>query len=124
MIFFNDIYLDINFFTKVDIVLSQIKRELSLLNVSRILVLMLDFTNEILKSNFLLFRCFEFEATFPFDNIVTVSVWDWDMLGSDDMIGQTKIDIESRFYSKHRPSCGVALDYCPYVFLILKRQLL
>lgn len=62
----------------------------------------------------LLKRCFEFEATFPQDSILTVSVVDWDLLGSDDLIGETKIDLENRFYSRHRATSGIAARYDPY----------
>ncbi|TRY61213.1 hypothetical protein TCAL_10928 [Tigriopus californicus] len=58
-------------------------------------------------------KCFEFEATFPQDSILSVSVLDWDLLGSDDLIGETKIDLENRFYSRHRATCGIAARYDP-----------
>ena len=41
------------------------------------------------------------------DSILTVGVYDWDLVGSDDLIGETKIDLENRFYSKHRATCGL-----------------
>ncbi|KAK8745031.1 hypothetical protein OTU49_000410, partial [Cherax quadricarinatus] len=47
-------------------------------------------------------KCFEVEATFPQDSMLTVQVLDWDLVGSDDLIGETKIDLENRFYSRHR----------------------
>ena len=53
------------------------------------------------------FRTFEFEALIPMDSILTVGVYDWDLVGSDDLIGETKIDLENRFYSKHRATCGL-----------------
>ena len=56
-------------------------------------------------------RTFEFEATFPMESILTVQVFDWDLLSSDDLIGETKLDLENRFYSKHRATCGVAEKY-------------
>lgn len=57
-------------------------------------------------------RLFEFEGFLPFDNLLTVQVYDWDLLpGSNDLIGETKIDIENRFYSKHRATCGLAPEY-------------
>lgn len=57
------------------------------------------------------FRCFEIEATFPQDSLLTVQVLDWDLVGTDDMIGETKIDLENRFYSRHRATCGLANKY-------------
>lgn len=56
-------------------------------------------------------KCFEIEATFPQDSMLTVQVLDWDLVGSDDLIGETKIDLENRFYSKHRATCGIAYKY-------------
>ncbi|XP_071746024.1 otoferlin isoform X2 [Lepeophtheirus salmonis] len=61
-------------------------------------------------------KCFEFEATFPQDSVLTVQVYDWDLLGSDDLIGETKIDLENRFFSRHRATCGLTSRYdtCGY----------
>lgn len=56
-------------------------------------------------------RSFDVEATFPMDSTLTVSIYDWDLVGTDDLIGETKIDLENRFYSKHRATCGVACNY-------------
>lgn len=43
--------------------------------------------------------------------MLTVAVYDWDLVGTDDLIGETKIDLENRFYSKHRATCGIAQTY-------------
>ncbi|KAH9496795.1 hypothetical protein Btru_010273 [Bulinus truncatus] len=56
-------------------------------------------------------RCFEFEATFPMESLLTVQVYDWDLIGVDDLIGETKLDLENRYYSRHRASCGLAQKY-------------
>ncbi|CAH2103117.1 unnamed protein product [Euphydryas editha] len=56
-------------------------------------------------------KCFEIEGTFPQDSILTIQVYDWDLLGSDDLIGETKIDLENRFYSRHRATCGLPKKY-------------
>ncbi|XP_015590570.1 otoferlin [Cephus cinctus] len=56
-------------------------------------------------------KCFEIEATFPQDSLLTVQVLDWDLVGADDLIGETKIDLENRFYSRHRATCGLAKRY-------------
>lgn len=56
-------------------------------------------------------RCFEFEAIIPMDSMLTVGVYDWDLVGSDDLIGETKVDLENRFYSRHRPTCGLQESY-------------
>ena len=57
------------------------------------------------------FRCFEVEATFPMESMLTVQIYDWDLVGTDDLIGETKIDLENRYYSKHRANCGLARKY-------------
>lgn len=51
------------------------------------------------------------EATFPQDSMCTIQIYDWDLVGSDDLIGETKIDLENRFYSKHRATCGLSKVY-------------
>ncbi|NXD46338.1 OTOF protein, partial [Copsychus sechellarum] len=56
-------------------------------------------------------RSFDIEATFPMESMLTVAVYDWDLVGTDDLIGETKIDLENRFYSKHRATCGVSQTY-------------
>ncbi|XP_055886227.1 otoferlin-like isoform X5 [Biomphalaria glabrata] len=56
-------------------------------------------------------KCFEFEATFPMESLLTVQVYDWDLIGVDDLIGETKLDLENRYYSRHRASCGLAQKY-------------
>ncbi|XP_072292290.1 otoferlin-like, partial [Eucyclogobius newberryi] len=45
------------------------------------------------------------------DSTLSVSIYDWDLVGTDDLIGETKIDLENRFYSKYRATCGVARTY-------------
>uniref|UniRef100_A0A8C1TU14 Otoferlin b n=1 Tax=Cyprinus carpio TaxID=7962 RepID=A0A8C1TU14_CYPCA len=60
-------------------------------------------------------KSFDIEATLPMDSTLTVSIYDWDLVGTDDLIGETKIDLENRFYSKHRATCGLSTSYsmCP-----------
>ena len=53
------------------------------------------------------------DASFPQDSVLTVQVYDWDLLGGDDLIGETKVDLENRFYSRHRSTCGLAAKYDP-----------
>ncbi|XP_041358290.1 otoferlin-like [Gigantopelta aegis] len=56
-------------------------------------------------------KCFEIEATFPMESLLSVQVYDWDLVGMDDLIGETKIDLENRYYSRHRATCGLAQKY-------------
>ncbi|MEE6477250.1 hypothetical protein FKM82_011430 [Ascaphus truei] len=56
-------------------------------------------------------KSFDIEATFPMESMLTVAVYDWDLVGTDDLIGETKIDLENRYYSKHRATCGTSQTY-------------
>lgn len=56
-------------------------------------------------------KCFEFNAVIPFDHLVKVQIYDWDMLSGDDLIGETEVDIENMYYSKHRATCGLSTQY-------------
>ena len=56
-------------------------------------------------------RVFDFEIIIPHDNMLTVSVYDYDLVGQDELIGETKIDIENRFFTMHRATCGMSLRY-------------
>ncbi|MBN3273822.1 OTOF protein, partial [Polyodon spathula] len=56
-------------------------------------------------------KSFDIEATFPMESMLTVSIYDWDLVGSDDLIGESKIDLENRYYSKQRATCGIAQSY-------------
>uniref|UniRef100_G3TA01 Otoferlin n=1 Tax=Loxodonta africana TaxID=9785 RepID=G3TA01_LOXAF len=57
-------------------------------------------------------KSFDIEASFPMESMLTVAIYDWDLVGTDDLIGETKIDLENRFYSKHPPPpCGIAQNY-------------
>ncbi|XP_077991096.1 otoferlin-like isoform X2 [Glandiceps talaboti] len=59
-------------------------------------------------------KSFEFEALFPQESMLIVQVYDWDMIGRNDLIGETKIDLENRFYSRHRALCGIAQQYATH----------
>ena len=54
--------------------------------------------------------------------MLTVQVYDWDLMSGDDLIGETKVDIENRFYSKHRASCGLQKDYVTYVLSFFNNE--
>ncbi|XP_056293793.1 fer-1-like protein 4 [Pseudoliparis swirei] len=54
---------------------------------------------------------FEFTVSFPLETELVVVVLDHDIIGADDVIGETRVDLENRFYSRHRASCGLALYY-------------
>ncbi|GIY90049.1 otoferlin [Caerostris darwini] len=60
-------------------------------------------------------KCFEFVANFPSDSILHVQLFDWNLVGPDELIGETVIDLENRFYSRHRATCGLARVYQKWV---------
>ncbi|XP_066908146.1 otoferlin isoform X2 [Halyomorpha halys] len=53
-------------------------------------------------------RCYEFEGKLPFDSLLTISVMD---KAINELIGETEIDIENRYYSRHRGTCGFQKSY-------------
>ncbi|XP_066527462.1 fer-1-like protein 4 [Hoplias malabaricus] len=54
---------------------------------------------------------FELTVSFPLETELSLSVFDHDLVGLDDVIGETRIDLENRFYSRHRALCGLASYY-------------
>lgn len=52
-------------------------------------------------------KMFELPARLPIDHTLKVKVMDWDRFSADDLIGETKIDLENRFLSRYRPTCGL-----------------
>ncbi|KAF7709656.1 fer-1-like protein 6 [Silurus meridionalis] len=56
-------------------------------------------------------RSFEFQATFPKESLLKILIYDFDVVGGDDLIGETHIDLENRFYSRHRATCGLPNEY-------------
>ncbi|XP_077442838.1 otoferlin isoform X1 [Stigmatopora argus] len=68
-------------------------------------------------------KSFDIEATFPMESMLTVSVYDWDLVGTDDLIGETKIDLENRFYSKYRATCGISSTYSLHGYNVWRDRL-
>ncbi|CAF3469754.1 unnamed protein product [Rotaria socialis] len=56
-------------------------------------------------------KSFEFDVQLPFQNLIRIQLWDWDMTSSNDLIAETKIDIENRWFSCHRATCGLPKRY-------------
>jgi len=56
-------------------------------------------------------RAFDVSVTLPKDNTMTISVFDYDLIGGDDLIGETKIDLEDRLLSRYRATCGLPQTY-------------
>ena len=52
-------------------------------------------------------KVFDIPAIFPYDHTLSVTVMDADRMSRDDLVGTTVIDVENRFYSRHRATCGL-----------------
>ena len=55
---------------------------------------------------------FEMKAVLPLDKDLLIQIVDYDLIGSDDVIGETRVDLENRYLSKYRATCGLPLTYC------------
>ena len=56
-------------------------------------------------------RSYEFDVTIPHQSLLRIQVWDWDLANVNDKIAETRIDIENRWFSCHRATCGLAKRY-------------
>jgi Ca2+-dependent lipid-binding protein len=54
---------------------------------------------------------FEFTCTLPFEHTLSLSVMDYDRGRRSDVIGSTEIDLENRFYTYHRATCGLPQSF-------------
>ena len=57
-------------------------------------------------------RMFEVTAHIPISKDLCVTVMDYDLIGKDDKIGETVVDLENRFLSKFGAICGLPQTYC------------
>ncbi|CAF4451127.1 unnamed protein product [Rotaria sp. Silwood2] len=56
-------------------------------------------------------KSYEFEVTIPQQSLLRIQIWDWDLANLDDRIAETSIDIENRWFSCHRATCGLQKRY-------------
>ncbi|KAJ8737899.1 hypothetical protein PYW08_000494 [Mythimna loreyi] len=56
-------------------------------------------------------KMYEFRCSLPDDYLLTVSLYDYDTIPPDELIGSTTIDLEDRIYSKHRARVGLPTEY-------------
>lgn len=61
---------------------------------------------------FYLSRMFELTAHIPISKDLCITVMDYDLIGKDDKIGETVVDLENRFLSKFGAICGLPQTYC------------
>uniref|UniRef100_W5MRC4 C2 domain-containing protein n=1 Tax=Lepisosteus oculatus TaxID=7918 RepID=W5MRC4_LEPOC len=52
-----------------------------------------------------------FSFNFKRKTELMIQILDHDLVGSDDLIGETKIDLENRYYSRHYACCGLQRTY-------------
>ncbi|XP_067657682.1 myoferlin-like isoform X1 [Haliotis asinina] len=57
-------------------------------------------------------KMFDIKASIPLEKDLIIRVKDYDLISSDDVIGETLIDLENRFLTKHRATCGLPKSYC------------
>ncbi|KAK3706775.1 hypothetical protein QZH41_015339 [Actinostola sp. cb2023] len=56
-------------------------------------------------------RVYELAAKIPLAKDLKITVKDRDVMGKDDIIGETVIDLEQRLLSRYRATCGLPNDY-------------
>ena len=58
-----------------------------------------------------LFRMFELTAHIPISKDLCITVMDYDLIGKDEKIGETVVDLENRFLTKFGAICGLPQTY-------------
>ena len=51
------------------------------------------------QPNPVFYKSYDFEATFPGCPMLSIQAWDYDDIFGDDMIGETLVDLEDRYFS-------------------------
>lgn len=63
-------------------------------------------------------KVFEINASIPVEKDLRIRIYDHDALSHDDIIGETKIDLENRLLSRYRGTVGLPKTFSKYEFLI------
>ncbi|XP_052751429.1 otoferlin-like [Galleria mellonella] len=56
-------------------------------------------------------KMYEFRCTIPEDYVLNVSLFNFESVPPDELIGSTSIDLEDRIYTKHRARVGLSNEY-------------
>uniref|UniRef100_A0A183AJD0 C2 domain-containing protein n=1 Tax=Echinostoma caproni TaxID=27848 RepID=A0A183AJD0_9TREM len=62
--------------------------------------------------SFLMYRMFQLKCHLPIEKDLHIRIKDYDLLGTDDIIGETYVDLENRRLTKYRATCGLPQTYC------------
>ena len=55
---------------------------------------------------------FQLKTTLPINKDLYIRIKDYDLLGTNDVIGETVIDLENRYLSMYRATVGLPKTYC------------